>query len=475
MLFSSLEFLFAYLILTTAVYFLTPPRARNIALLLTSLAFYGWGEPIYVFLMIATIAVDHLAGLAIARCHQKGNLRAKKATLIAAIAFNIGLLAFFKYADFVLDNLRLIPALASLPVLNITLPIGISFYTFQALSYVIDVNRGDVAAQKNPATFGAYVTLFPQLIAGPIVRYTDVERELHSRTHRMDDIHAGTRIFLCGLAKKVLLANSAGAVWEYFRDTPVAQQSALGAWLGLIFFTFQMYFDFSGYSDMAIGLGRIFGFHFNENFNYPFIARTVSDYWRRWHMTLTSWFRAYVYIPLGGNRRGTGRTYLNMLIVWLLTGLWHGAAWNFILWGLFFFVVLALERAFLGKLLQRLPAPVGHVWTLAVAVFSFYLFVFDGSQATLDLSHALAYGSAMFGGAPLATGALWYELSRNAVLLIALILAATPLPKKLWARLRDRTPAISETAAIVLSLAALVLCTAYLVDSSYNPFLYFRF
>ena len=475
MLFSSLEFLFAYLIITLGVYFLVPRRARNLTLLLTSLAFYGWGEPVYVFLMIATIAVDHAAGLLIDRYHKKGMLRAKKAALVAAVVVNIGLLAFFKYAGFVFDNLRRVPALSSLPVLQIVLPIGISFYTFQALSYVLDVYRGEVQAQKNPITFGAYVTLFPQLIAGPIVRYSDVERELHSRTHRMDDINAGTRLFLCGLAKKVLLANSAGAAWEYFRDIPVAQQTTLGAWLGLIFFTFQIYFDFSGYSDMAIGLGRILGFHFPENFNYPFIARTVSDYWRRWHMTLTSWFRAYVYIPLGGNRRGVGRTYLNMLIVWLLTGLWHGAAWNYILWGLFFFVVLALERAFLGKLLQRAPAVVGHVWTLAIAVFSFYLFVFDGSVATLDLSHALSYGAAMFGGAPLASGALWYELSRNALLLVALCLAATPLPKRLATRLRDRAPAFSEALTIVLSLAALVLCTAYLVDSSYNPFLYFRF
>ncbi len=474
MLFSSLEFLFAYLILTLVVYFLVPPRARNSVLLLVSLAFYGWGEPVYVFLMIATILVDDLAGLAIAYFDRCARPRAKKAALVAAVAFNIGLLAFFKYADFVLDNLRLIPALSSLPRLNLTLPIGISFYTFQALSYVIDVYRGEVKAQKSPVTFGAYVTLFPQLIAGPIVRYADVEKELEHRTVRMEDVNVGTRIFLCGLAKKVLLANNAGAVWEHFRDVPVAQQTTLGNWLGLIFFTFQIYFDFSGYSDMAIGLGRVLGFHFPENFRYPFVARSVSDYWRRWHMTLTSWFRSYVYIPLGGNRRGAGRTYLNMLIVWLLTGLWHGASWNYVIWGLFFFVILAAERAFLGKWLQRLPAAIGHIWTLAIAVFSFYLFVFDGSAATLDAAHALTYGAVMFGGAPLLDGATLYELGRNALLLGVLALAATPLPRRLMNRLVEKHRAFSllQTA---LAFLALVVCTAYLVDSSYNPFLYFRF
>lgn len=474
MLFSSLEFLFAYLVITLGVYFLVPPRARNLVLLITSLAFYGWGEPLYVFLMIATILVDDLAGLLIARFDQKQKLRAKKVTLIAAIIFNIGLLAFFKYADFVIDNLRLIPALSSLPSPEVTLPIGISFYTFQALSYVIDVYRGEVKAQKNPVTFGAYVTLFPQLIAGPIVRYSDVEREIEHRTHRMEDVNIGTRVFLCGLAKKVLLANSAGAMWEHFRDVPIAQQTALGAWLGIIFYTFQIYFDFSGYSDMALGLGRILGFHFPENFNYPFTARSVTDYWRRWHMTLSGWFRSYVYIPLGGNRRGVARTYLNMLIVWTLTGLWHGASWNFVLWGLFFFVVLAVERAFLGKLLDRAPRVIGHLWTLAVAVFSFYLFVFDGSAATLDLSHALAYLSAMFGGAPLADGVLLYDLCRNALLLVVLCVASTPLPKHLMTRLVEKYPA-AEILRVLLCLVALVVCTAYLVDSSYNPFLYFRF
>ncbi len=474
MLFSSLEFLFAYFIATLALYFLVPPRWRNPVLLLTSLIFYGWGEPIYVFLMIATILVDQTAGAAIAYFDRTARRRAKRMTLIAAIVFNLGLLAFFKYANFVLDNLRLIPALSFLPSLQVTLPIGISFYTFQALSYVIDVYRGEVAAQKNPITFGAYVTLFPQLIAGPIVRYSDVEHELQHRAHHMEDINAGTQIFLCGLAKKVLLANSAGVMWERFRDVSAAQQTTLGAWLGLIFYTFQIYFDFSGYSDMAVGLGRIFGFHFPENFHYPFIARSVTDYWRRWHITLSSWFRSYVYIPLGGNRRGRGRTYVNMLIVWLLTGLWHGASWNFVLWGFFFFLVLAMERLFFGKVLNRLPAAVGHVWTLAVALFSFYLFVFDGSAATLDAAHAFAYLSAMFGGAPFANATVWYDLCHALLLLLVLAIGSTPLPRRIFKRLSEKFSGL-EPVRLLLCLAALIICTAYLVDSSYNPFLYFRF
>ena len=474
MLFSSLEFLYLFLPLTLLIYYLVPPRARNPVLLVVSLIFYGWGEPIYVFLMILTILVDNLAGVLIERYANRPRL--KKAILIAAVVFNLGLLGFFKYADFIIANLRLIPGLSALKPLSVTLPIGISFYTFQALSYVIDVYRGEVKAQKNPATFGTYVALFPQLIAGPIVRYSDVEQELVSRTHRMEDINEGLRIFLCGLAKKVLLANNAGAMWEQLRDIPAAQQTVLGAWLGIAFYTFQIYFDFSGYSDMAIGLGRMLGFRFPRNFNYPFIARTVSDYWRRWHMTLSDWFRTYVYIPLGGNRRGKARTYLNMLIVWSLTGLWHGANWNFVLWGLFFFVVLALERAFLGKWLERAPRAIGHVYTILIVLFSFYIFVFDGSAPTLTGDAALQYLSTMFGasGAAFADAVLLYDVLRNLIFLVILCLAATPLPRRCMEALCRRLPA-AQWLRVALCLAALILSTAYLVDSSYNPFLYFRF
>ena len=395
MLFSSLEFLYLYLPLTLLLYFTLPPRWRNAVLLSVSLVFYGWGEPIYLFLMVFTIAVDYAAGLLIAR-HRDREKRAK-GILIAAIVINLGLLAFFKYSDFILDNLRLIPALSSLPRLDLALPIGISFYTFQALSYVIDVYRREVVAQRDPIAFGAYVTLFPQLIAGPIVRYSDVDEQLTSRTHSVTMVASGIRTFVAGLAKKVLLANTAGELWASVRDLPTDRLTTAAAWLGIVCYTLQIYFDFSGYSDMAIGLGRMLGFRFPENFYYPLTARSITDYWRRWHITLSSWFREYVYIPLGGNRRGVARTYLNLLAVWALTGLWHGASWNFVIWGLYFFVLLALERAFLGKWLEKCPRVVGHLWTVVAVVFSFYIFVFDGSLETLSPAAALAYLGVLFG------------------------------------------------------------------------------
>ncbi len=473
MLFSSLEFLYLYLPLTLMIYFAVPMRARNVVLLLTSLLFYGWGEPIYVFLMIFTIAVDYAAGRLIERAKTE---RSRRAWLITAIVINLGLLAFFKYADFLLDNLRTIPALSDLPKLSVALPIGISFYTFQALSYVIDVYRRTVAAQKDPIAFGTYVTLFPQLIAGPIVRYSDIDAQLTDRRHSLTDLAGGLRTFLAGLAKKVLLANTAGAIWASVRDMAGDERTALAAWFGIVCYTIQIYFDFSGYSDMAIGLGRMLGFTFPENFYYPMIARSVSDYWRRWHITLSTWFREYVYIPLGGNRRGRCRTYLNLLIVWLLTGLWHGAAWNFVLWGLYFFLLLAAERAFLGAWLEKAPRFVGHVWTLICVVFSFYLFVFDGSLPTLTTPAALTYLGTMFGagGTRFCDRATLYEIVRNLPLLSLCVLGMTPAPKRLFWKLYHKNPKLSYAAA-ALSILSLLFCTAYLVDSSYNPFLYFRF
>ncbi len=473
MLFSSLEFLYLFLPVTLLLYFAVPLRFRNPVLLIVSLLFYGWGEPIYVFLMIFTIAIDYVAGLLIE--HAKSD-RGRKGWLIAAIVINIGLLAFFKYSDFVLDNLRRIPALAGLPKLGVPLPIGISFYTFQALSYVIDVYRREVAAQRDPIAFGTYVTLFPQLIAGPIVRYRDVDAQLTERPHTLLMASSGARIFIAGLCKKVLLANTAGTIWAAMRDLPAAQQTTVGAWLGVIAYTVQIYFDFSGYSDMAIGLGRILGFRFPENFYYPMIAHSITDYWRRWHITLSTWFREYVYIPLGGNRHGKGRTYLNLFIVWLLTGLWHGASWNFVLWGLYFFLLLAMERAFLGKLLERLPRMVGHAWTLLCVVFSFYIFVFDGSLPTLQGGAAWTYLFALFGqaGGGFCDGVTLYELARNLPLLAICFVGMTPLPKRLYWKLYEKRPALSWC-SILLCVAGLTLCTAYLVDSSFNPFLYFRF
>lgn len=473
MLFSSLEFLYLYLPLTLLLYFVTPVRYRNAVLLSTSLIFYGWGEPRYLVLMVFTIAVDYAAGLLIGRA--RGRVRRQRILLALTVVINLGLLAFFKYADFILDNLRVIPAFSGLPRLDIPLPIGISFYTFQALSYVIDVYRSEVQPQKNVVAFGTYVTLFPQLIAGPIVRYSDVDAQLSEREHRVWTAASGLRTFVCGLCKKVLLANAAGELWSSLRDTPTELLTTVGAWLGIAAYTAQIYFDFSGYSDMAIGLGRMFGFRFPENFYYPLTARSVTDYWRRWHITLSTWFREYVYIPLGGNRRGQGRAYLNLLIVWALTGLWHGASWNFVLWGLFFFVVLSAERLFLGKWLEKRPVA-GHVWTVAVALFSFYIFVFDGSLPTLTPSAALAYLGVMTGraGAGFCSGATLYELLRHAVLLALLVVGMTPLPKRTFWRLYEKHRWMDKV-TVALCVLGLLVCTAYLVDSSYNPFLYFRF
>ena len=471
MLFSSLEFLFLFLPLTLICYFLVPFKAKNAVLLLFSLIFYGWGERIYIWLMVATILIDYAAGLLVAHARRREHPRAAKRWLIVAVTVNLLLLGFFKYADFLLDNLRLIPGLSHLPTLGLSLPIGISFYTFQALSYVIDVYRGEVTAQKSAIRFGTYVTLFPQLIAGPIVRYRDVAAELEERTHSLTAVASGARTFLCGLAKKVLLANTAGAMWEAFRAIPDAERTVVGAWLGIIFFTLQIYFDFSGYSDMAIGLGRILGFRFAENFYYPYVSRSITDFWRRWHISLSTWFREYVYIPLGGNRCSRGRMVCNLLATWLLTGLWHGASWNYLLWGLYFFLLLMAEKLFLGKWLERLPHVLQHIYALFFIVIGWLIFVFEDSAA------GLSYLTTMLG----AEGGGWinrvdvYELLRHAVFLVICILACLPAPKRLFYRLLERRPHLIGALANAACLCVLILCVAYLVNSSYNPFLYFRF
>ena len=471
MLFSSLEFLFLFFVLTTLCYFLVPLRARNVVLLLFSLIFYGWGERIYVWLMLFTILIDYAAGLLIERAQKRGRPRAAKGWLIAAVAVNLALLGFFKYADFLLDNLRLIPGLGNLPALGLSLPIGISFYTFQALSYVIDVYRGEVAAQKSAIRFGTYVTLFPQLIAGPIVRYRDVAAELEHRTHSVTAVASGMRTFVCGLAKKVLLANTAGAMWESFRAIPDAERTVFGAWLGIIFFTLQIYFDFSGYSDMAIGLGRMFGFRFAENFYYPYVSRSITDFWRRWHISLSTWFREYVYIPLGGNRCAKGHMIFNLLITWLLTGFWHGASWNYLLWGLYFFLLLTAEKLFLGKWLEKLPRVLQHGYALFFIVIGWLIFVFEDSAAGLSyLATMLGMGSAGAGN-----GADIYELLRNAAFLVICIIACLPAPKRFFYRQLADRPRLVGALANTVSLGVMILCVAYLVNSSYNPFLYFRF
>lgn len=466
MVFSSLEFIFVFLASVLAVYYLVPPKARNIVLLLFSLVFYGWGEPVYVFLMIATITVDYICGYIIGRDLDSKPKRAK-VTLIVSIVINLALLGVFKYYDFFAGTLNSLLGRGVFPTLGLTLPIGISFYTFQALSYVIDVYRRDARVQKNIAAFGTYVTLFPQLIAGPIVRYADVDDQLRERTHSLTLFASGCRTFICGLAKKILLANAAGAMWNSL--SAAAEPDALGAWLAIVFYTFQIYFDFSGYSDMAIGLGKMFGFSFRENFYYPYVSESITEFWRRWHISLSTWFREYVYIPLGGNRRGVGRTYFNMFCVWLLTGLWHGASWNFVLWGLYYFALLVIEKTFLLRLLERAPKFLRHIYSMAAVIFGWLLFVIE------DVSSIGAYLSRMFGGTGVfATQITVYELVRNLVFLAILILASTPAPKKLWYKLYSKGTPWRIVQSVVCAIA-FVLCIAYLVDSSYNPFLYFRF
>ncbi len=461
MLFSGIPFLYYFLPAVLAVYFLTPWRGKNGVLLLSSLIFYGWGEPKLLFLMLFTIALFYLCGLAIGRAEgEKG----KKFWLTVSIAVSLGLLGLFKYADFFVGSFNSLTGL-SIPLLRLALPVGISFYTFQCLSYTIDVYRGHVPAQKNPVSFGAYVALFPQLIAGPIVRYVDVARELETRQHSWEDVSLGLRRFLVGLGKKVILADNFALLMKLYRES--SEPSVVFAWMYAIAFTLNIYFDFSGYSDMAIGLGRVFGFRFVENFNYPYLSRSVSEFWRRWHMSLGSWFRDYVYIPLGGNRVKPGRWIFNVLTVWMLTGLWHGAAWNFVLWGLLYAAALMAEKAIPGLL--RLPDLLRRAYVLLIVVLGFVLFNAETiTQAGQDI--AALFG---FGGLPLMTRETGYYLASYGLLFAVGFVGATPLVRDAGARIREtRAGPVLEMA---LMLALLLVCTGYLVDGSFSPFLYFRF
>ena len=461
MLFSSVPFLYYFLPAVLAIYFIVPRCLKNAVLLLASLVFYAWGEPRYVALMVATIVLFYGCGLAI---HKSQKVRWKKFWLILSVVVSLSLLGIFKYADFFVDSFNQATGL-SVPLLRLALPVGISFYTFQCLSYTIDVYRGNAQVQKNPISFGAYVALFPQLIAGPIVRYVDVARELDSRTHSWDDIAQGLRRFIVGLAKKILIADNFALLMKLFRESN--QQSVLFYWLYAIAFTLNIYFDFSGYSDMAIGLGRVFGFHFIENFNYPYLSKSVTEFWRRWHMSLGSWFRDYVYIPMGGNRVRKSRWVLNILTVWLLTGLWHGAAWNFVLWGLMFAVLLLVEKWV--PALQKLPTIARRTYVLLAVVISFVLFNAESiSQAGSD--HAGMFG---FGGVPAVTAETLYYLRSYAVLFVVGIIGATPAVKIAASRIyKTKIGAILEPMVLILLL---LICSAYLVDGSFSPFLYFRF
>ncbi len=459
MVFSGLPFLFFFLAAVLLIDRILPKRFKNFFLLIANLFFYAYGEPVYVLLMMGSIIVNYILGMAIEKC--RGTF-AKRTWLIGGVVINLAALGVFKYLGFTFDLLRHIPIFSSLPEASIVLPIGISFYTFQAMSYVIDVYRGDCGAAKSFVNFAAYISLFPQLIAGPIVRYRDVYAQIEDRRESMAAFASGVRLFTIGLAKKVLLANQLGILW-----TTVSQKgSSAGTaalWLGLAAYILQLYFDFCGYSEMAQGLGKMLGFDFMANFNYPYISESVTEFWRRWHISLSSWFRDYVYIPLGGNRRGKARQCFNIMVVWSLTGIWHGAGLNFLVWGFFYGVVLILEKLFLGNVLKKLPKAVRHIYTMLIVMISFLFFASESFGAAAD------YLSGMF---TLRASGLCLIVPWLPTVAVGAV-CSTPLGASIWRKFEGKPVMVYVEAA--LCLGALLLCTAQLVSDSYNPFLYFRF
>ena len=466
MLFSSIPFLYYFLPCVLLLYLVAPRKLKNSVLLLSSLFFYGWGEPKYLILMLLSITQGYIFGRLVEK--YRGQKRAKL-FLTLSVVFSFLMLGYCKYADFFISSFNAVTGL-SIPLLKIALTIGISFYTFQIVSYVIDVYRGDVSAQRNYVNLAAYISMFPQLIAGPIVRYADIAGQLENRTHSTAKTSLGVRRFIIGLSKKILLANVLGELVDVFKNAD--ERSVLFYWLYAVAYTLHIYFDFSGYSDMAIGLGHVFGFDFLENFNYPFISRSITEFWRRWHMSLGSWFRDYLYIPLGGNRVPRGRWIFNIAVVWAATGLWHGAAWNFVAWGIFFAVLLVLEKLFLKKWLERAPAR-GHIYVMLLVIISFVLF-----DAT-SLRGAGETIGAMFGagGLPAVSFEALYNLRSYAVVLILGIIGSTPLPKLAVERIRKTSggAVLINAAEPVALVALLAVSTAFLIDGSFNPFLYFRF
>jgi len=465
MVFSSILFLFFFLPLTLLLYYLSPRSLRNAILLLVSLVFYAWGEAFYVLLMLISISINYLAGLGIAHFRYRGWL------LGFAVAANLCLLFYFKYANFICNNLNAGLGLG-LNLETVHLPIGISFFTFQAISYLIDVYRGEAPAQQKPIDLALYIALFPQLIAGPIVRYHDVAAQIASRFVDAALFASGTRRFIVGLAKKVLLANVLGAAADQIFSSDYNQLGLSTAWLGLLCYSLQIYFDFSGYSDMAIGLGRMFGFRFLENFNYPYIAASVQGFWRRWHISLSTWFRDYLYIPLGGSRVKPWRIYLNLVLVFFLCGLWHGASWNFVVWGLLHGLFLVAERLGLGGILSRLWKPLAHLYTLTVVCCAWVFFRVEA------LPDALTYFAAMFDPGHCEEPTLFYVTNELRVVLVFALLGVTPILKRFWefeSNTQTGLDLIIRLARVLALFALLILCASYLASGTYNPFIYFRF
>ena len=468
MVFSSTVFLCVFLPVVLAVYYVLPARLRNGFLFAASLVFYAWGEPLYVFIMLFSTVFDYCNGLLLERFDRKGNEKGRRAVLVVSVVVNIGLMCFFKYTDFLIESVNTLTG-AGLGLLRLALPIGISFYTFQTLSYTIDVYRRRVGVQHNLIDFGMYISMFPQLIAGPIVRYADVEHRIRGRTTDPEQIVEGIFRFTAGLCKKVLIANQIGALWDEIYSFG-GTVPALTAWTGALAFAFQIYFDFSGYSDMAIGLGKMLGFEFPENFRYPYRSASITEFWRRWHITLGVWFREYVYIPLGGNRKGLARQILNLFVVWFLTGLWHGAGVNFILWGLYFFVFLVLEKLFLLRAFKKLPKIFAHLYTLLVVLFSWVIFACERTDALLR------YIGSLFGANGFAAPESVYYLKSFWPIFLVAALFSVGLPMLLVDRAEKKIPAPARRILrMIACIVMLTLCVMFIVGDSYNPFLYFRF
>ena len=472
MVFSSLLFLFRFLPAVLILYYIAPRKLRNVILLLFSLFFYAWGEPKYVFLMLFTITMDFFIGKGIDKAKKEGNQKKAKRFLMTSILVDLSILGFFKYADFLIGTVNTLTG-AGIPLLGIPLPIGISFFTFQTMSYTIDVYKGNTEVQKNWIKYGTYVSMFPQLIAGPIVRYVDIEEQLEHRSMNVTKFGQGAMYFMRGLAKKVILANTTGAVFEQIAAMHLGSYSVMTAWIGCISYAFQIYFDFGGYSDMAIGLGKMFGFEFLENFHYPYVSTSVTEFWRRWHISLSTWFREYVYIPLGGNRKGDSRTITNLLIVWMLTGFWHGAAWNFVAWGLYYGIILILEKFVWGQYVEKWPGAVRHIYAMVLILIGWVLFF------SPSLGYALKYVGVMFGiGASGLMDKLgWFYLLSNWLIYLMAVLGSSSIGYRLMRNIQ-RAPGSrvgKYTMTGVMYLVMFALSLAFLVTQSFNPFLYFRF